>query len=51
MNGTPMNARLEHSLVWWQTTIVWLNVALGVIAAIPTGLYIYFSIKSKKEGK
>jgi beta-glucosidase len=50
MNGTPMNAKLEHGLVWWQTTIVWLNVALGVIAAIPTGMYIYFTIKSKKEG-
>ena len=49
MNGVPKNAELIHVMAWWEKTIIGLDVAIGILALIPTGLYVFFLVKDNKK--
>lgn len=51
MNGTSKNVRLEHVTAWWENSIFFIDVAVGLAAAVPTALYIYFTVNERKKQK
>ena len=48
MNGTSKNVELVHVQAWWEKSIRFIVITIGLAALIPTLLYVYFTVK---EGK
>ncbi|MBR1814865.1 MAG: glycoside hydrolase family 3 C-terminal domain-containing protein [Lachnospiraceae bacterium] len=49
MNGTSKNVELVHVQAWWEKSIRFIVIAIGLAALIPTFLYVYFTVKEGKE--